>query len=588
MIDRCFAGTASRIQGVEFRRPRRRSAAAPPHWAIPAREVDRLHAAAQSGRVPLAGRRRAARVGSASRSPTCRSPPARTAATPTERFAQHVNKDARPRCALARSARVQTRRRGSDSAGGSRTGQRDRQTILHRRDELRIDLRRSPRDAGHRHESSGRQEQHRRGRRRSGPLRTASQRRFQAIGDQAGRLGTIRRHDLVPDQRRRNCRSRSRKVPSRAKAANCRAARSTRTSLASATQTPGVGLISPPPHHDIYSIEDLTQLIHDLKNANPDGSHQRQAGLRSRRRHDRRGRGQGSRRSHPDLRRHRRHRRFAADQHQARRPALGIGHRRNAPDAGAERSAQPRRAADRWRPEDRPRRRDCRAAWVPRRFGFSTAPLITLGCIMMRKCHLNTCPVGIATQDPELRKKFTGKPEHVVNYLFMVAEEARQIMAQLGFRTIARDDRPHAICWKPTHAIRHWKADGLDLTPILTPAHKPHDASTWSARQQARSRPGAGARSTNSCSCAQPALERSEPVTACIADRQHQPHGRHDPQPRSRQTVRRGRAARRHDSHRASPVRPARASAPFSPTASRWSWKAMPTTTSAKDYRADG
>src|SRR5690606_19554888 len=69
-------------------------------------------------------------------------------------------------------------------------------------------------------------------------------------------------------------------------------------------------------------------------------------------------------------------------------------------------------------------------------FGFATAPLITLGCIMMRKCHLNTCPVGIATQDPELRKKFTGKPEHVVNYLFMVAEEARQLMAQLGFRTI--------------------------------------------------------------------------------------------------------------------------------------------------------
>ena len=107
-------------------------------------------------------------------------------------------------------------------------------------------------------------------------------------------------------------------------------------------------------------------------------------------------------------------------------------------------------------------------------FGFSTAPLITLGCIMMRKCHLNTCPVGIATQDPELREKFSGKPEHVVNYLFMVAEEARRIMAELGFRTIdemvGRSD-----VLKTDKAINHWKADGLDLTSVLMPANKPHD-----------------------------------------------------------------------------------------------------------------
>jgi glutamate synthase (NADPH/NADH) large chain len=106
--------------------------------------------------------------------------------------------------------------------------------------------------------------------------------------------------------------------------------------------------------------------------------------------------------------------------------------------------------------------------------GFSTGPLITLGCIMMRKCHLNTCPVGIATQDPELRKKFKGKPEHVVNYLFMVAEEAREIMAELGIRTIneliGRTDLLEA-----REAIEHWKTDGLDLTPILTPAEKPHE-----------------------------------------------------------------------------------------------------------------
>jgi glutamate synthase (NADPH) large chain len=106
-------------------------------------------------------------------------------------------------------------------------------------------------------------------------------------------------------------------------------------------------------------------------------------------------------------------------------------------------------------------------------FGFSTAPLITLGCIMMRKCHLNTCPVGIATQDPELRKKFRGKPEHVVNYLFMVAEDARRLMAELGFRTI--DDMVgRADCLDTDAAIKHWKSDGLDLTKLLQPASKPH------------------------------------------------------------------------------------------------------------------
>jgi len=104
-------------------------------------------------------------------------------------------------------------------------------------------------------------------------------------------------------------------------------------------------------------------------------------------------------------------------------------------------------------------------------FGFATAPLITLGCIMMRKCHLNTCPVGIATQDPELRAKFAGKPEHVVNYLFMVAEDAREIMAQLGFRKI--DDMIGRTDFlKVDAAVKHWKADGLDLTPILAPAKR--------------------------------------------------------------------------------------------------------------------
>ena len=116
--------------------------------------------------------------------------------------------------------------------------------------------------------------------------------------------------------------------------------------------------------------------------------------------------------------------------------------------------------------------------------GLSTAPLIAMGCIMMRKCHLNTCPVGIATQDPDLRKKFRGKPEHVVNYLFMVAEEAREIMASLGFRTfnemIGRVDMLDMV-----DALVHWKAQGIDLTPILTPAKKKNAVTqVYCTRQQ--------------------------------------------------------------------------------------------------------
>ena len=104
-------------------------------------------------------------------------------------------------------------------------------------------------------------------------------------------------------------------------------------------------------------------------------------------------------------------------------------------------------------------------------FGFATAPLVTLGCIMMRKCHLNTCPVGIATQDEELRKKFKGKPEHVVNYLFMVAKDLRTIMAEMGFKTV-NDMIGRVDCLQADDAIDHWKRRGLDFSNILKPAEK--------------------------------------------------------------------------------------------------------------------
>ena len=116
-------------------------------------------------------------------------------------------------------------------------------------------------------------------------------------------------------------------------------------------------------------------------------------------------------------------------------------------------------------------------------FGFSTAPLIVEGCIMMRKCHLNTCPVGVATQDPELRKRFAGQPEHVVNFFFFVAEEVRRLMAQLGFRTfpemIGRSDK-----LRVQKAIDHWKASGLDLSPLLWKPDGGSEVATYNVQPQ--------------------------------------------------------------------------------------------------------
>src|SRR6056297_2383770 len=237
--------------------------------------------------------------------------------------------------------------------------------------------------------------------------------------------------------------------------------------------TPGVGLISPPPHHDIYSIEDLAQLIHDLKNANP-------AARISVKLVSEVGVGvvaSGVAKAHAD------HILIAGDTGgTGASPLTSIKHAGLPWELGIAETHQVlvlndlRSRVVLQTDGGLKTGRDVVIAALlgAEEFGFSTAPLITLGCIMMRKCHLNTCPVGIATQDPELRAKFSGKPEHVVNYLFMVAEEARQIMAKLGFRTIdemvGRSD-----VLKTDAAIKHWKADGLDLSALLTPAVRRHD-----------------------------------------------------------------------------------------------------------------
>jgi glutamate synthase domain-containing protein 2/glutamate synthase domain-containing protein 1/glutamate synthase domain-containing protein 3 len=232
--------------------------------------------------------------------------------------------------------------------------------------------------------------------------------------------------------------------------------------------TPGVGLISPPPHHDIYSIEDLAQLIHDLKNANHHarisvklvaevgvgtvaaGVSKGKADVVLISGHD------GGTGASPqtsimhcglpwELGLAEAHQVLVMNDLRGRIVVQTDGMIRTAKDVviatmlGAE------------------------------EFGIATASLVVIGCIMMRKCHLNTCPVGVATQDPELRKRFTGQPEHVVNFFFMLAEEIRELMAKLGFRTI--DEMVGRVDRLDTRAaIAHWKAKGLDLSTIL---HKP-------------------------------------------------------------------------------------------------------------------
>lgn len=242
--------------------------------------------------------------------------------------------------------------------------------------------------------------------------------------------------------------------------------------------TPGVGLISPPPHHDIYSIEDLSQLIFDLKNAN------RRARI-SVKLVSEVGVGtvaSGVAKGHADnilI--------SGFEGGTGASPLTSIKHAGLPWELGIAETHQTLvmndlRSRVRLQTDGQLKTgRDVVVAAMlgAEEFGFATAPLITLGCIMMRKCHLNTCPVGIATQDPALRKKFQGKPEHVVNYLFMVAEETREIMAELGFRTI-NEMVGRVDMLELDSTVTHWKAQQLDLSPILTPAKKPHaDVQTY-------------------------------------------------------------------------------------------------------------
>jgi glutamate synthase (NADPH/NADH) large chain len=229
--------------------------------------------------------------------------------------------------------------------------------------------------------------------------------------------------------------------------------------------TPGVGLISPPPHHDIYSIEDLAQLIYDLKVTNPVarisvklvsevGVGTVAAGVaKARADHVTISGYEGGTGASP----------LTSLTHAGSPWEIGLAETQQTLVLNGLRGRIAVQADGGFRTG-----RDVAIGILlgADEFGFSTAPLIASGCIMMRKCHLNTCPVGVATQDPVLRARFTGKPEHVINYFFFVAEELREIMAKLGFRTvnemIGRVDRLDM-----RKAIHHWKAKGVDLTKLL-------------------------------------------------------------------------------------------------------------------------
>ena len=275
-----------------------------------------------------------------------------------------------------------------------------------------------------------------------------------------------------------------------------------------AHSTPGVGLISPPPHHDIYSIEDLSQLIFDLKNANPVARVHVKLVAES-------GVGTvaaGVSKAHADVVLISGH-----DGGTGASPLTSLKHAGVPWELGLAETQQVllmNRLRDRIVVQVDGQMKTGRDVVVAallgaEEYGFATAPLVVIGCVMMRVCHLNTCPVGIATQDPELRKTFNGKPEFVQNFFRFIGEEVRELMAALGFRTVDEMvGRAECIDFEP--AKDHWKAKGLDLAPVLfvpdIPAYLPR-------RNTCKQDAGlAMVKDHQLIAAAQPALEHRVPV----------------------------------------------------------------------------
>ncbi|MEB3100886.1 glutamate synthase large subunit [Ferviditalea candida] len=277
--------------------------------------------------------------------------------------------------------------------------------------------------------------------------------------------------------------------------------------------TPGVGLISPPPHHDIYSIEDLAELIHDLKNANPKARINvklvSEVGVGTI--------AAGVAKGHADVVLI-----SGYDGGTGASPKTSIKHAGLPWELGLAETHQTlvlNNLRDRIVVETDGKLMTGRDVVIAallgaEEFGFATAPLVVLGCVMMRVCHMDTCPVGVATQNPDLRKKFSGDPQHVVNFMRFIAQEVRELMAQLGFRTInemiGRTDKLEAV-----QAIEHWKAKGLDLSPLLYQPDVPSHVGRYCTEPQDHglNRSLDMQELLNIC---EPALERQEPVHAVL------------------------------------------------------------------------
>src|ERR1700732_5073345 len=273
--------------------------------------------------------------------------------------------------------------------------------------------------------------------------------------------------------------------------------------------TPGVGLISPPPHHDIYSIEDLAQLIYDLKNVNPDGQVSVKlvseigvgtvaAGVAK------------ARADHVTI--------AGFEGGTGASPLTSIKHAGSPWDIGRAETHQTlvrERLRSRIAVQVDGGFRTGRDVVIGAllgadEFGFATAPLIAAGCIMMRKCHLNTCPVGVATQDPVLRKRFTGQPEHVINYFFFVAEEVREIMAGLGYRTFSEMVGQTPML-DTSSLVAPWKARGLDFSRVFYRPPMPPEVARFKCEQQDHGL--AHAIDHKLIEQSRPALERAERVS---------------------------------------------------------------------------
>ena len=342
--------------------------------------------------------------------------------------------------------------------------------------------------------------------------------------------------------------------------------------------TPGVGLISPPPHHDIYSIEDLAQLIFDLKNVNPDGDVSVKlvsevgvgtvaAGVSK------------ARSDHVTI--------AGYEGGTGASPLTSIKHAGSPWEIGLAETHQTlvaNRLRGRIAVQVDGGIRTGRDVVVGAllgadEFGFATAPLIAAGCIMMRKCHLNTCPVGVATQDPVLRKRFKGQPEHVINFFFFVAEEVRELMAAMGYRTFNEMIGQMQMLDR-VKLIAHAKANGLDFSKLFTKPDVPASVAIYNCEEQDHKIHDIIDRKLIAQSQARARARRAGAHRH--ADQEHRPHHRRHAVGRDRQALRPRRPAARHHRGARSPAPPARASARSSPAASPSSSKATPTTMSAR------